>query len=207
MKAHPEKLIAQIRKDRSLGFTVPALAQKYCISKSTIWRHTHTVQLSLDIKQYIQSRRGGSTSRKETNVQRAIADARALFAKCSTTHIGPVVLASLYWAEGTKSSFVFTNTDGDMMRLFLGILRKDFKLSTERFQIMIRLGTHQHKKTALKYWSDVTGVPVRDLRVNINQKYNRTTTKYGLCRVTISKGAQLLKLVRALRQELTQALK
>jgi hypothetical protein len=117
--------------------------------------------------------------------------------------MGPIILTLLYWAEGTKSSFVFTNTDGEMIRVFLTILHRDFGISIERLQILIRLGTHQQKKEILKYWSRITGVSVANLRVNIHPQYNKTTARYGLCRITLTKGSQLLKVVSALQRELT----
>lgn len=110
----------------------------------------------------------------------------------------------MYWAEGTKSSFVFTNTDADMIRLFLFILRKNFGVSNDRLQAMLRLGTNTNSKEHLVFWARIIGIPKEQISLNINENYNRTTTKHGLCRITVSKGSQLLKTVSAINRKLTE---
>lgn len=206
MLPYPKKTIASIKKDRLVGLTVPELSRKYQVSKTTIWRYTHSLRLTFEAKQRIQSQRGGSVARKKENLALALEDARAIFRRSFKRSIGPLIFTSLYWAEGTKSSFVFTNTDGQMIALFLKILREDFSVSNDRLQLMIRIGTHQDPRKVRAYWSLVTGMSKSAFRLNINQKHNKTTVEFGLCRITVARGGQLLKTVLAINRELTEAL-
>jgi len=76
--------------------------------------------------------------------------------------------AALYWGEGTKYerkngtiSLVFTNSDAEMIRVFIRFLRQILKVSENR----IRAGIHMYSKAlsdvsgARAYWSKISLLP------------------------------------------------
>jgi hypothetical protein len=197
-------LQARIVAERKRGKAIPQIATELILPNSTVWRYAHKVKLSAQQREVLRKSQGGGVKHRLLRVQRAEIDSADSIDRAYSQKIGPLLLAMLYWAEGTKSSFVFTNTDPDMIALFLHILRSDFGIKDERLQIMIRIGETFSPTKELRYWSDITKVPVRNLRCNINSRYNRTTVKHGLCRITLSKGAQMLKLMHAMRVGLTR---
>lgn len=195
--------VQELKAARSKGFTVPEISEQFKLPKSTLWRLTNSVFLSPETRKQIQSRRGGSTTRFKQRQLVADKEAERILKKLSVRSSLPIILSALYWAEGTKSSFVFTNTDSQMIRVFPYILRKCFLVSDDRLQIMLRFGSTMNSEENTRYWSEVTGIPKKRISLNINSKYNKTTTKHGLCRITVSKGAQLLKVVTAINKKLT----
>lgn len=197
--------IEAVKAARVLGSSIPEISERFKIARSTAWRITEKVIIAPEKLRVIQSRRGGSTVRRILNTETAYKEATSILKKSYSETVRPLILAALYWAEGTKSSFVFTNTDADMIRVFASILREEFEVSNDRFQVLIRVGTRVNLEKILSHWSSVLNLPVENLRVNINSKYNKTTVEYGLCRITIAKGGQLLKTILALNGKLTEA--
>ena len=206
MKRVPAEIVHKAKHYRRRGFSILDISKELKLPKSTIWRFTHDIILGEDILRKIKSRQGGSTRRRLERQLLAQQEAEKIFNKSFLLSMAPLVLSTLYWAEGTKSSFVFTNTDSEMIRLFLFILRKFFNVSNNRIQIMIRLGNSVDSRFILKYWATTTQISKERISVNVNQRYNRTTVKYGLCRITIRRGAQLLKVIKALNHKLTMEL-
>jgi hypothetical protein len=198
------KIRNKIVAERRCGKAIPLIASELGLPKSTVWRYTHGVRLSVQQREALRKSQGGGTKHRLLREQRAVTDSAKLVKSGYTNKVDPFLLAMLYWAEGTKSSFVFTNTDPDMIRVFLKILRCEFGVTDDRLQVMIRLGDTFNPAKECKYWSEITGIPVHAIRCNINSQYNRTTVKHGLCRITLAKGAQMLKVMQAMRNELTR---
>ena len=199
-------MIEKIRHDRRMGLSIPELEEKYRIPRSSIWRLSHTVVLQPELLRAIQSRRGGSKKRQTVRMELAQLDATKLVQMNFTPAALPFILASLYWAEGTKSSFVFTNTDAAMIKVFLAILRDVFQIQNTRLQVLIRLGSNQSSSKAISFWAGVIGIKPEDVKLNIHDRYNRTKASHGLCRITVLKGGQLLKLITALNKEMSKVI-
>ena len=73
------------------------------------------------------------------------------------------LLAMLYWAEGTKSDkagcATFANTDPDLIRLYLSLLRDAFLLDESRLGIRLHLHEYHDREASLSFWSGLTRVP------------------------------------------------
>lgn len=77
---------------------------------------------------------------------------------------------SLYWAEGYKKLFVkngrelthhpvsFTNSDPEMVKMFLRFIREICKVDEKRIKASVRIFEHQNEKQLIKYWQDITGI-------------------------------------------------
>ncbi len=206
MRKTSQIVIKKLILRRKTGATVPELVREFKLGKATIWRHVSRVELSPKVKRGIQSRRGGSRVRKEERILAAEREAKALLSDSFDIKCAPLILSALYWAEGSKGAFVFTNTDPNMIRLVVGILKNEFDVRPNCFQILIRVHKKRLAKISVHYWASVVGVPVSKIKVNINHRHNKTVATYGLCRLTIARGAQLLKVVTALNIKLTEAM-
>lgn len=71
-----------------------------------------------------------------------------------------LVLAMLYWAEGSKGRDILSmaNTDPRMLLLFVTLLRRVYDLDEEKFRLRLHLH-HYHKEEELKeFWSDLLGI-------------------------------------------------
>ena len=73
------------------------------------------------------------------------------------------ILGMLYWAEGAKykgvSGLKIVNTDPDLLRLYITLLRKCYKINEDKFRIRLHLHYYHNKGRARKFWSDVLGIP------------------------------------------------
>jgi len=76
-----------------------------------------------------------------------------------------VLLALLYWSSGAKypaSNFVaFSNSDSDLVKTFLNLLRLTFNISEPRIKIHLQLYSTQDGKKMTEFWSKLLGVPQR----------------------------------------------
>ena len=154
------------------GRTYPEIQKKFPIPKSTlsVWfknagkKPDRTRQLehlkiariaAAKAKRFIrqqwvdQASESGKTIAREVNVQnKAVAKA---------------LLAMLYWAEGAKYDGVyglqFVNTDPHLMRLYLQLLRRSYKVDESRFRVRLHLYYYQSHRNAIAFWSKELGIP------------------------------------------------
>lgn len=174
------------------------LMAKYQMSKTNIWHHVRRIELSPAVRKAIRAYLGGSRAEKLREWERAREEARSILEKADIKSAWPVLYAALYWSEGTKSSFVFTNTDERMIRVFLLILRTRLGVKNDALDFMVRTCTPMNSLVCRKYWAEVAGVPLSKIRINHNDKHNKSSTEYGMCRITLKRGAYHLKLVHCL---------
>jgi transcriptional regulator with XRE-family HTH domain len=104
--------------------------------------------------------------------------------------------AMLYWAEGDKGSkncARISNSDPEVLRLFVRFLRLHFGAPDEKLRVTCHLFTdHVERQFEIEqYWLDVVDLPRACLRksfVNVYSKYSqkkrRNKLPYGTCRVT-----------------------
>jgi hypothetical protein len=76
-------------------------------------------------------------------------------------HLRPAGIM-LYWGEGTKSgnSVVFSNSDPQMIKLFLKFLRNICGVDNSRLRILLHLYHDQNEKQLKNFWSKITGISI-----------------------------------------------
>lgn len=75
--------------------------------------------------------------------------------------------AALYWAEGYKRHggkrasphISFSNSDVDMVRVFLRFVREVLKITEKKIKPLIHIYPDTDKESAIGFWSDTTGIP------------------------------------------------
>ncbi|GEM_PF-125635 len=72
-----------------------------------------------------------------------------------------IILAMLYWAEGSKGRgvVVFANTDPKLSLLFITLLRNCFAIDESKLRIRIHLHDYHREKDVKKFWSNLLKVP------------------------------------------------
>jgi transcriptional regulator with XRE-family HTH domain len=102
----------------------------------------------------------------------------------------------LYWAEGARhrNSLRFTNSDPEMVRLFVRFLRDRFEVHHDAFALTCNLfADHLERQRELeRFWLDVAELPQSCLRrssVNVYSKYSQKKRQnklpYGTCRISV----------------------
>lgn len=90
-----------------------------------------------------------------------------------SSHKDLVILgAALYWGEGTKyigknPSLIFTNSDPDMIKVYMRFLREALCLNESLIKAGIHLHPYINEKRARYYWAKISGLP-RDLFYIVN---------------------------------------
>lgn len=103
----------------------------------------------------------------------------------------------LYWAEGGKgrNDVRFSNSDVNMMNLFLRFLRECYKVKSEDVSVYINCYTNNGLSVEQieKYWIEQLRLKQRCLRKTLVNCYPRTSRRktvrnkliYGICRIVV----------------------
>ncbi len=72
-----------------------------------------------------------------------------------------ILCALLYWCEGEKSdnSVRFVNSDPELIRVFLHLLRNGFAIEESRFRICLHLHSYHNADEQIEFWAGVAGIP------------------------------------------------
>jgi len=167
--------------------------------KTTVWHHIQKIKLSDQALAVLRSKQGGSSLRKDREWQRAKEEVKQLL-NSRQKHLY-ISAACLYWAEGSKRRCEFINTDGQMIKLYLKVLRDHLKIPESQIQPVLRIFSNHDQKTCLRYWSEVTQIPANKFTIFINDG-GTNGRGYGMCRVIVRKGGYTLKLFQAIIDEL-----
>ncbi len=198
LRKYSQKEIDNLKKLRLDGYSVDELVSKFLIPKSTVWHHVGNIKISDEKKNILKSRQGGSTKRKELNIEKAKEIAKTMI-DASSTRESAVIISMLYWAEGNKKVCEFINSDGKMVELYLFIIRKVIKIEENRIKPTMRIFTGMDEEECLNYWSKITAISKNKFTIRLNDGGTKCGTKYGMCRITIRKGHATLKLLLSLK--------
>lgn len=192
--------IEGIYKLRSHGYSIPEIHEILKLPKSTVLRYSKKVEILSEFKERWLSRRNASKIISERQLVIAQNQAKQLvqgFNKKSWA----LVAASLYWAEGTKKDFSLTNSDPEMIRVFINILRSTFSVKNEDIKVSIRLYEDLVKEEVIKFWSGIVGFDLTNkVQVTILSGRKVGKLKFGMCRVRVRKSGLLLKTIFAINK-------
>ena len=196
MRIHSTEKIKELKRLRRKGYSINELVAELSIPKTTVWHHIQGIKILPKYVLILKSKRGGSTKRREINWERAQARAQELLR-------GPyrefaIAMAMLYWGEGSRNRCEFINSDGRIVQLYLLALRKVLNVPERDIKPTLRIFSGMNRSECLSYWSKITKIPPQKFIVRLNDGGTRGKTKYGMCRITISRGSNFLKLIRSL---------
>ncbi|HQO38464.1 MAG TPA: hypothetical protein PK107_06570 [Candidatus Omnitrophota bacterium] len=95
----------------------------------------------------------------------------------------------LYWAEGTfnGNTVDFTNSNAEMIKIFLKFLRKICGINEERLRVYLYAYEHQNISELQDYWHTVTNIKLSQFTKPFIRKNNLNVTKrklpYGLVHI------------------------
>lgn len=197
----PEK-IKEIEFLRSQGHSLSEISQKVRVGQGTTWRYIQDVNILPEYRNNWLAKRGGSIKRKQI-AERMAAQKADLMIKDLSNKEKLLILSSLYWAEGAKVDFNLTNTDPDLVNVFIKSLKDVIGITDDRFKLNIRIYEDMNKETCINYWLNLTGLTKQHLSsVNVLVGRKQGKLKYGMCRVRVIKGGDVLKYLVAVRQKI-----
>jgi len=193
---HSQETIRRLLRLRRRGYSIPELMMRLHLPKTTIWHHVKSVKIPPKYELVWRSKIGGSKVRKQKALIKAEAEARSLLA--GQSRYPASLLAMLYWAEGNKASFTFTNTDAVMIRLFLDIAKKTFSVHETAIGVIVRYFTGMNPDICRAHWSITTGISEKRINMYYNDGGSRGRSPFGICRINIRKGSYTLKVIHAI---------
>ncbi|MBI2611853.1 hypothetical protein HYW54_03860 [Candidatus Gottesmanbacteria bacterium] len=188
-----EDIINKIRDLRTHGNSITEICVKTKVPKTTVYKYIKDVQVLPEFIQELKSKQASSLRRKILKEQLARAEGIKFVQKLSKRE-KLLFLSALYWAEGSKKDFGLSNTDPHLIKVFVTILREILEIDNNRLRVSIRIYEDLNKNECLTYWSDIVGIPKEQfVNVNIIAGKKKGKLKYGMCRVRIIKGGDILK--------------
>lgn len=198
-----ENQIKKIKSLRQKGQSVPEISRSMHIAKSTVFHHVKGVEILSRYKVQWLGKRGGSIKRMHLREKNAFEKSRKLIKNLSHKE-KLLFLAALYWAEGSKRDCWLTNTDPNLIKVYVNTLREDFQISDDRLRISVRIYEDLDQEKCLDFWSSVVNIPKEKfVSVNILKGKKKGKLEYGMCRVRVIKGCDLLKEIVAINKIVT----
>ncbi len=151
---------------RKKGRSLKEICECFNISKSTASLWLRDVALSERATKRLLHviKRGQFIGARNKHAKAVALDVRYLDEAKREIRLGPdynrLMCAMLYWCEGAKSpkGVAFTNSDPDLVKTFLRLLRGSFKLNEEKFRVCIHLHSYHSSKRQLDFWSKITDI-------------------------------------------------
>ncbi len=167
-----KKLLARAIDLRKKGYSVKEVAKTLEIAQSTSSEWLRDVILSRSAKIRLLKRiklgqfNSAATKRKRKQLLKQRLESRALAVLRKQKHSSltdKLSCAILYWCEGAKddTSLKFTNSDPDVLKSFIYLLRKSFEIDEKKFRPIIHLHPYHNEGIQLEYWSSILKIPTK----------------------------------------------
>lgn len=106
-----------------------------------------------------------------------------------------IILAALYWGEGSKKEFNIINSDPQLLKIVVESL-KILGVPIDDIKIGIRLYNGISKLEAVDFWSETLSIPITNIAYFEHVRKNgENKFKFGMCRVRVRKGAPIFKFI------------
>lgn len=186
-----------IKTLRQRGHSLPEIAKELNVGKATVFRYIQGIEILDAYKKEWHQKRGGSIKRKLIKEMEAENLASRNIPDLNQKEI-LLFISALYWGEGSKGDLNIVNSDPKLLRSILIGFRSIFGINNERIRVQLRIFEGMSQKKCIDYWSKELGLPV-NLFSNTNVIFGRKVGKlpYGMCRLRIVKGGDMLKYLKA----------
>jgi transposase-like protein len=186
------------------GRSIKEIARLLGVSKSSISLWVRDIELSDQQHAALRARNGlherqrlaNAAMRAKARIRRVAAqdDGRRRVRQADKLY---VIGCMLYWAEGSRNrnKLVFTNSDPEMVRVFVNFLRCAFGIPANRIRLTCNLfADHTERQRQIEdFWLEVAGLQRGSLCKSTVNHYSPYTKKkrtnklpYGTCRVVIN---------------------
>jgi transposase-like protein len=212
-----ERLEAR-RIRRQEGESIKQIARRLGVAPSSVSLWVRGIELTDEQHAALQARcssHNGQTVSARLRAARAHArrrgeqeHGRVLARRASALHLAG---SMLFWAEGARArnAVVFTNSDPQMIRFFIGFLRQCYGVPDDRIAVTCNLfADHQARQHDIEqFWLETLDLPRSCLRksiVNVYSKYSqkkrRNRLPYGTCRLVVNDTALVQSIYGAIQE-------
>jgi len=165
MKFYDKNLVKRARQLRKQDLSSKKIAKKLGVSDSTILRWCYDIKPT----------KKNAFSEYQIKIYNTIEErAKEAFKNFKLNIDNAKLLATiLYYCEGSRyplANYVcFTNSDPDIIKLFIKLFRLGFKLDGSKFRVHLQLHSTHNEAQIRKYWSQL-------LKIDEKQFYKSTIT-------------------------------
>jgi len=172
MVPYSQQVIQQAQELRRQGFTYREICHRlnHEIPKGTLSYWLKNISLPLAYYGRLQKSRITNIQIAQT-ANKQLLDYRLHTLRAKNIHlihyidrsIGKLILATLYWCEGNKypssRNLKFGNSDPNMIKLFLALLRSCYRLNESKFRLTLQCRADQDPTSLIHYWARLTQIP------------------------------------------------
>lgn len=199
--------IKKIVELRESGLSVREISHTLRIPITTTFCYARNVRIRDEFYERWIERKNSSKTISQEKWNHARETASRFIEEISDRELA-IIGTSLYWGEGSKKNFGFTNSDPEMVKVFILFLRRIFHVSNEEFDISLRIFEDLDKKECLNFWSGVTGVSLEEkTKVEVRTGSKKGKLRYGMCRLRVRKSGPILKEMTALIERIGELAK
>jgi hypothetical protein len=189
--------IKKIKKLRETGHSLPEICRSLQRGSSIVHKFAKDVTVFPKYISVLRQKQGGSFNRSKKLWKTAENEAVTLLKKIDKRD-KLLVLASLYWGEGTKNELNIINSDPKLIQVFISCL-KEIGIKENDLRISLRLYNDININEAKKYWAKICKINIKNiLSVNILRGKKTGKLPYGMCRIRVTKGGKSFKLIMSM---------
>lgn len=214
---------SQIHRDRAInlrnrGFSYSEISNTLGIRKSTAYGWLKDIRLDSKARARIETiklrARNKGIKTKNHKRQETIRESkkwakRAFAALPLTQTLAQVFCSLLYWGEGgkfTDNRLEFTNSDPQMIRTYLRMLRFGFDVNEHKLRANVHIHEYHNEKTQKLFWHKITNIPLKQFNKSYQKPHTSRVIRpnyQGCVRICYYSGT-VAKKVRALYQEISK---
>lgn len=169
---------------RRKGFSIKEVAAELKIAKSTSSVWLKDVLLDGKAQNRLKKRKilGQYKSRlihfkkREEQQSKRYARVEQVLSKIKMSkELSKLCCSLLYWCEGNKGRDTlvrFTNSDPQLIKMFLSLLRKGFDINESKFRALIHLHQYHDEEKQKVLWHEITKIPLNQF----NRSYWKPNT-------------------------------
>lgn len=200
-KQYPEELREEARRLRREGWSLNEISAKLGPPKNTLTLWVRGIELTPEQRARLQQKEVEILGRNRAlaaavnrdarlaRIEAAQKQAQALLDGLSDVHrTNHIAAAMLYLGEGAKgeSAFGFSNSNPQIIRYWMYLLRASFTIDESKFRIQIMCRADQDEPELRAYWTAITGIThyiKSHVDVRTEGQATRRTNYKGVCLV------------------------
>jgi hypothetical protein len=203
-KNYPKNIRKKAASLRMNGKSYKEIADNIKVSKSTARLWCGNIILKPEHKNKLYNKRikklnnGPSSSheRRKREIERIIANAQQDIKTPINNQAYQLFGAALYWAEGNKKKhFAITNSDPLLIKFMVNWLHDILDIGPENIKAYLNIHSGQEGKEMIKFWSSLTGIPIKNFgKIYIkpkNKSYKKNDLYYGTIKIIVNRGTDL----------------
>ena len=163
----------------------------------TVSRYIKGIQILPQYQDLWRVKRGGSKNKAQKEWETAKEKAGKLLLRLDDRD-KLIVLAALYWGEGTKRELNIINSDPGLISVFMVCL-KQLGVTNDRFKISLRIFEDMDREKIVAHWERTLGLARKSIKsVEVLRGREKGKLKFGMCRVRVSKSKDYFKLIMSM---------